>query len=232
MNFAFLNEKVTTGENQVYLDWILSGAMHTALISAAAFILALVIGIAVGVLRTTGGRQGALATVYFEIVRSVPFMAQLFIAFFVVPVVFFPEAVKTMNQNMLTIVTGTLGLAIFMSGRVSAQVYAGLQSLPRSQKAAATALGFNQVQTYTHFLLPQALRNILPTLTSEAMNTVKNSAVISTIGLMELSSQAKSIIDYTAQPLEAFTCIIVGYLTINMAVLAMMNLIERTTRLN
>ena len=53
MNFAFLNEKVTTGENQVYLDWILSGAVHTAFISATAFILALVIGIAVGVLRTT-----------------------------------------------------------------------------------------------------------------------------------------------------------------------------------
>ena len=232
MNFDFLTEKVSTGENQTYADWLLSGAGYTVGISLVAFILALALGIVVGTLRTTDGWKKRVADIYFEGVRSVPFIAQLFIAYFVVPVVFFPEAVKHIHPTTMTVVTGTLSLAIFMSGRICAQVYAGLQALPKSQLQACKALGFNQVQTYTEFLLPQALRNIVPTLTSEGMNTVKNSAVISTIGLMDLSNQAKSIIDYTARPYEAFACVIGGYLIINFIVLLLMRLIEKQTSLN
>lgn len=231
MDFNFLNERVTTGENQTYLDWIISGAGYTVGVSVTAFVLALIIGITVGSLRTTTGIKAKLANGYFEVVRSIPFLALLFISFFVVPVTFMPEALKNFDPATMTLTVGILSLAIFMSSRIAAQVTAGIQALPKSQAQAAKALGFSQVQTYSRFLIPQALRNILPSLSSEAMNTVKNSAVISTIGLMDLTKQAQSIIDYTAKPFEAFTCIVLGYLIINMAVLGVMKFIEMKTKI-
>ena len=231
MDFNFLNEKVMTGEKQTYLDWIISGAGYTVGVSVTAFVLALIIGITVGALRTTTGLKSKLANGYFEVVRSIPFLALLFINFFVLPVTFMPEALKSFDPSTMTLVVGILSLAIFMSARITAQVTAGIQALPPSQAQAAKALGFSQIQSYSKFLIPQALRNIMPSLSSEAMNTVKNSAVVSTIGLMDLTKQAQSIIDYTAKPLEAFTCIVLGYLIINMAVLAVMKFIEMKTRI-
>ena len=231
MDFNFLNEMVTTGEKQTYLDWIISGASITVGVSVTAFALALIIGITVGALRTTTGFKSKLANGYFEVIRSIPFLALLFINFFVVPVTFMPESLKTFDPSTMTLVVGILSLAVFMSSRIAAQVAAGIQALPSSQAQAAKALGFTQVQTYSKFLIPQALRNIMPSLSSEAMNTVKNSAVVSTIGLMDLTKQAQSIIDYTAKPLEAFTCIVLGYLVINMAVLAIMKFIEVKTKI-
>ena len=232
MNFGFLFDKVATGENQSYLDWLLSGALYTVGISVSAFILALVAGVLLGAVRTTSGWKKRVADVYFEVARSIPFMAQLFIAYFVLPSLLFPEGVKHINPTVLTVLTGTLSLSVFMSGRICALVYAGLEALPRSQRQAANALGFSQVQTFRLFLLPQALRNIVPALTSEAMNTVKNSAAISTIGLMDLSNQAKSIVDYTAQPYQAFACVMVGYFIINMVVLGLIRLTEKTYSIN
>lgn len=231
MNYSFLTEKVATGENQTYLDWIISGALYTVSISAVAFLIAMSIGIVLGSFRTTSGFKKKFADGYFEVVRSIPFIAQLFIAYFVLPSVFFPEAIKSIDNQTFVIVVGTISLGIFMSVRIIAQVYAGINALSSGQKMAGLALGFSTFKIYTLFLLPQALRNIMPTITSEAMNTIKNSAVLSTIGLAELTLQSQSIIDYTALPLEAFSCIIVGYLIINYVVLGIMKLIEKKVKL-
>lgn len=230
MDFSFLLDAVITGENTTYLGWILQGMMYTTVISVPAFGLALGLGILIGVLKTTDGMSARLATIYFEGIRSIPFMAQIFLLYFVVPPLFFPEWIKKINPDKFILITGILSLGIFMSGRIAAQVYGGIKALPPSQFLAATSLGFSKTQTYFYFLLPQTLRNILPTLTSEAMNTVKNSAVISTIGLMELSKQAQRIIDFTAKPYEVFICIVLGYAFINMIVLMIMKTIERLSQ--
>ena len=227
MDYSFLQEKVATGEDQTYFDWILSGATHTVAVSATAFIIALALGILIGALRTTSGVKSKLANGFFELVRSVPFIALLFINFYVLPVLLFPQWIKTADPNTVIFTVGILSLGVFMSSRIASQVYAGIKALPRGQALAAKSLGFSQAQTYTKFLIPQALRNIVPSLTSEAMNTVKNSAVISAIGLLDLTKQAQTIIDYTARPLEAFSCIVLGYLLINGVVLGIMKVVEK-----
>lgn len=227
MDFSFLQEKVATGENQTYIDWILSGAGYTVAVSLSAFILALVLGITVGALRTTTGINAKLAHAFFEGVRSVPFIALLFINIYVLPVLLAPSWIKTADPTSVILTVGIFSLGIFMSTRIAAQVTAGIKALPEGQALAAKALGFSQAQAYTRFLIPQAMKNIIPSLTSEGMNTVKNSAVISAIGLMDLTKQAQTIIDYTAKPFEAFTCIVLGYLLINWTVLLLMKLIER-----
>jgi glutamate/aspartate transport system permease protein len=85
--------------------------------------------------------------------------------------------------------TASIGIGLFMSARVAEQLRAGISSLPRGQKQAATALGLTTAQAYVYVLLPIAYRIILPPLTSEFLNTIKNTSVAITIGLLELTAK-------------------------------------------
>jgi glutamate/aspartate transport system permease protein len=114
-----------------------------------------------------------------------------------------------------------------MSARVAEQLRSGIGSLPRGQKQAATALGLTTAQTYAYVLLPIAYRIILPPLTSEFLNTIKNTAVAITIGLLELTGQARSMQEFSFQVFEAFTAATVMYLLINIVVVTAMRVIER-----
>jgi glutamate/aspartate transport system permease protein len=107
------------------------------------------------------------------------------------------------------------------------QLQAGIGSLPRGQKQAATALGLTTVQTYRYVLLPMAFRIILPPLTSEFINTLKNTSVAITIGLLELTGQARSMEEFSFQVFEAFTAATVLYILINLVIVIVMRLLER-----
>ena len=102
--------------------------------------------------------------------------------------------------------------------------------MPKGQKAAGLAMGFTLPQVYRHVLMPMAYRIILPPLTSEFLNIFKNSAVATTIGLIELSRQAQQLVDYTAQPYEAFIAVTVMYLLINVTVMFLMRRLEEKVR--
>jgi glutamate/aspartate transport system permease protein len=91
-------------------------------------------------------------------------------------------------------------------------------------------MGLSLPQVYRHVLLPMAFRIILPPLTSEFLNTIKNSAVATTVGLVELSRQAQQLVDYTAQPYEAFIAVTVLYVVLNGLVMFSMHVLERRTR--
>ena len=114
-----------------------------------------------------------------------------------------------------------------MSARVAEQLRAGIGSLPRGQKLAATALGLTTAQTYRYVLLPMAFRIIMPPLTSEFLNTIKNTSVAITIGLIELTGEARSMQEFSFQVFEAFTAATVLYLLVNVVVVIAMRLLER-----
>jgi glutamate/aspartate transport system permease protein len=118
---------------------------------------------------------------------------------------------KHMPPAQAGVLTSIVCLGLFTSARVCEQVRAGLQALPKGQRAAGLSLGLSPFQTYCYVLLPVAVRNLLPPLTSEFLNIVKNSSVASTIGVLELTAQAQRMIDYTAQAYESFIAIIGGY---------------------
>jgi glutamate/aspartate transport system permease protein len=107
-------------------------------------------------------------------------------------------------------------------------VRAGINSLPPGQKNAGLALGFTLSQTYRHVLMPMALRIVIPPLTSEFLNVFKNSAVATTIGLIELSRQAQQIVDYAATPYEAFIAVTFLYVLINVIVMYLMRRLEKS----
>jgi glutamate/aspartate transport system permease protein len=226
-NWGIFREPSPDGAG-TYLDTLLSGLNWTLATALTAWVLALVLGAVVGTLRTVPNRGLArLATAYVELFRNIPLLVQMFLWFFVVPELL-PKAVggwiKTLPNGSFW--TAVVALAFFTSARVAEQVRAGIQSLPRGQTQAATALGLTLPQTYRHVLLPMALRIVLPPLTSEFLNIIKNSAVALTIGLMELTARTRAMQEFSFQVFEAFTAATLIYLAVNAVVVLAMRGVE------
>jgi glutamate/aspartate transport system permease protein len=119
------------------------------------------------------------------------------------------------------------GVGLFTSSRVAEQLRAGIAALPPGQAMAGKALGLTLGQIYRYVLLPMAYRIILPPLTSEFLNTIKNTSVALTIGLLELTARARSMQEFSFQVFEAFSAATVLYLIVNLVVVAAMRLLER-----
>ena len=212
-----------------YLDMLLSGLVLTLKTAALAWVIALVFGSLIGVMRTLPSKAaGWLGFCWVEFFRNMPLLVQLFLWFFVLPELLPRSAGLWMKQlPNAPFWTAAIGIGLFMSARVAVQLQAGITSLPRGQKQASTALGLTTVQTYRYVLLPMAFRIILPPLTSEFLNTIKNSAVAITIGLIELTGQARSMQEFSFQVFEAFTAATVLYLLLNFVVVTAMRFLER-----
>ncbi|MBF0612324.1 MAG: amino acid ABC transporter permease [Magnetococcales bacterium] len=223
-------QTVPSGET-TYLAWLLTGAGWTILLSLSGWLLALLVGGAVGVANTLPWPWlTRMATGYVELFRNIPLLVQLFLWYFVLPEVLptaWGNAIKQSHPLTQQFLAAWLCLGLFTAARVAEQVRAGIQSLPVGQYQAAQALGLSRSQSYRHVLLPVALRLILPTLTSEFINIFKNSAVATTIGLVELSRQAQQLSDYSAHPYEAFIAVTFLYLIINLVVTTLMIRLER-----
>src|SRR5262245_18450629 len=179
-------------------------------------------GSIVGVMRTTPSRWAVwLGNAYVELFRNIPLLVQMFLWFFVLPELLpvgFGTAIKQMPPPWSAYVPAVLCLGFYTAARVAEQVRACIQCLPRVQMLASTAVCFTLALAYRYFVLPQAYRIILPPLTSEFLNVIKNSAVALTIGLLELTARARSMQEFTFQVFEAFTAATILYLLINMAV--------------
>ena len=232
-NWGVFLSPTADGES-TYLGWLLSGLEWTLALSLSAWLAALLLGTLFGTLRTVPKRWLALlGAAYVEVFRNTPLLVQLFTWYFVLPELLPPawgNAVKQMDPLLQQFLAAWLCLACFTGARVAEQVRAGIESLPRGQKAAALALGLTLPQAYRHVLLPISFRIIVPPLTSEFLNIFKNSAVASTIGLIELSRQAQQLVDYTAQPYEAFIAVTLLYALINVLVMLLMRRIETRSR--
>ncbi|MFT5533871.1 MAG: glutamate/aspartate transport system permease protein [Burkholderiaceae bacterium] len=218
---------------QTYLSWLLSGLSMTVSLGLCAWVIALVVGAVIGVLRTVNNRWvSTLAAAYVELFRNVPLLVQLFIWFFVVPELLpgtMGTWIKQINPLTQQMIAGVVCLGLYTAARVAEQVRAGITSLPAGQRHAGLALGLSSAQTYRHVLMPVACRIILPPLTSEFMAVFKNSAVMSMIGLLELAAQGRQLVDYTSQPYESFTAVTLLYVAINMSALQVMRWVERKT---
>lgn len=232
-NWDIFLQPSATGDD-TYLGWMFAGLKMTITLSLSAWVLALLIGSVIGVLRTVPNKWlSEFATAWVELFRNVPLLVQLFIWYFVLPELL-PEAVgnafKQSNPVFQMFSASLLCLGLFTSARVAEQVRAGINSLPKGQKNAGLALGFTLGQTYRHVLLPMAFRLVVPPLTSEFLNIFKNSAVCSTIGLLELAAQGRQLVDYTAQPYESFIAVTVAYIAINVVVMTLMKKLEDKVR--
>ena len=213
-----------------YLDMLLSGLVVTVETALCAWIIALAFGTVVGVMRTLSSKVASLVGfAYVEFFRNMPLLVQLFIWFFVLPELLPPSWGLWMKQmSNAPFYTAAIGIGLFMSARVAEQLRAGITSLPRGQGMAATALGLTTFKKYRYVLLPMAFRIIMPPLTSEFLNTIKNTSVAITIGLIELTGEARAMQEFSFQVFEAFTAATVLYLIVNVVVVTAMRWLERS----
>jgi glutamate/aspartate transport system permease protein len=217
-----------------YLHYLIVGLGWTLATALAAWVIALLVGGFVGTVRTTNLKWAVrVGNLYVEIFRNVPLIVQMFLWFFVVPELLptgLGDWIKQMPPPWGSYIPAVMCLGIFTSVRVAEQVRAGINSLPRGQRFAGTAMGLNEFQTYRFVILPQAFRIILPPLTSESMNIIKNSSVALTIGLLELTGRARAMQEFSFHVFEAFTAATVIYLLTNLLVVLLMRAIEKKVR--
>lgn len=214
-----------TGD-MTYLQWMISAWGWTVSVAGLGWLIALATGVFVGVSRTLPSPHwAALATAWTELFRNIPVLVQVFLWYHVLPV-FFP-LVGQLSAFWLA----SIALGLFTSARIAEQVRAGLQSLPAGQQLAAKALGLSTGRMLFSVLLPQALRMILPALTSEAMNIVKNSSVAFAVSVTELTLFAMQAQEETGRGLEIYAGVTLSYAITALCVNRVMALIESRTRL-
>jgi len=191
-----------TGGGQTYLNWMMLAWSWTMRVAILGLVVALVMGSLMGILRTVPNRWlQLLGNAWTELFRNIPLIVQIFLWYHVVPSIFRPL------QQIPSFILVVFALGFFTSARISEQVKAGIQSLPRGQRYAGLAVGLTLPQTYRYVLLPMAFRIVIPPLTSESMNIIKNSSVAFAVSISELTLFAMQAQEETSRGIEIYLAV-------------------------
>jgi glutamate/aspartate transport system permease protein len=221
---VFLNDD---GSGRTYLQWMIDAWGWTLAVAGSSWVVAMVMGALMGTLRTLPGSPWLvrLANVWVELFRNIPLLVQVFLWYFVVPKIFPPF------QQVPGFVLVVFALGFFTSARIAEQVRAGIQALPKGQRYAALAMGFTTVQAYRYVILPMAFRIILPPLTSESMNLLKNSAVAFAVSIAELTMFAMQAQEETSRGVEVYLAVTGLYMLSAFAVNRVFAYIEKRAQI-
>lgn len=211
------------GSGRTYFEWMLEAWRWTLAVAASSWVVAVSIGALMGTLRTLPNSPWLvrLANVWVELFRNIPLLVQIFLWYFVVPKIF--PAFQQVPGFALVV----FALGFFTSARIAEQVRAGIQALPKGQRYAGMAMGFTTAQTYRYVILPMAFRIILPPLTSESMNLLKNSSVAFAVSIAELTMFAMQAQEETSRGIEVYMAVTALYALSAFAVNRAFALIEK-----
>lgn len=210
-----------SGGDITYLDWMLSAWGWTISVSLLSLVVALAFGSLMGILRTTPSRSLVfLGNAWTELFRNIPLLVQIVLWYHVVP------SLIPSLQGIPSFLLVVAALGLFTSARISEQVRAGIQSLPRGQRMAGLAIGLTLPQTYRYVLLPMAFRIIIPPLTSESMNIVKNSSVAFAVSIAELTLFAMQAQEETSRGIEIYLAVTGLYFITAFAINRVLHFIE------
>ncbi len=205
-----------------YRPVFLRGWLLTVGISSAALVLSVLIGL----LAALAKRSHILllryiSTTYIEVMRGMPFLVLILILFYVV-------ADKVNYNNR--VVVGILCLSLFSGAYLAEMIRAGVESVGASQRESARAIGLSTFQTYGYVIFPQALRQTLPALTGQFASLIKDSSLLSIIGLSEFTFSAQQVFSATYSTMESFLPLGVGYLILTLPISFWTRRLEATLR--
>lgn len=179
------------------------GAVYTVLLSAAAMMLGLLVGIVGAAMRTSRVRiLRAVATGYVELFRNTPFLVQIYIVYFGLP---------SIGLRISALTAGIAALSLYCGAYITEIVRAGIASVERGQTEAAWTLGLSPLQTFRHVILKPAIAAIYPSLTSQFILVMLASSIVSAISIPELTGAANDVQGLTFRSLEAFLLVAVLY---------------------
>jgi glutamate/aspartate transport system permease protein len=195
-----------TGGGRTYLEWLMSAWGWTLSVAILALIIALLVGSLMGILRTVPSKAlMLLGNAWTELFRNIPLLVQVFLWYHVIPGIF--KSLQAVPSFILVV----FALGFFTSARVSEQVKAGIQALPKGQRYAGLAVGLTLPQTYRYVLLPMAFRIVIPPLTSESMNIIKNSSVAFAVSIAEMTMFAMQAQEETSRGIEIYLAVTALY---------------------
>lgn len=185
---------------------LLQGLLVTFHITAVSLVAAYAVGLLTALLRVSGSPvASAVSRVYLEFFRNTPLLIQLFFIYFVVAPIL----------GLSAFTAAVTGLSLFEGAYISEIIRAGIVSIHKGQWEASYSLGLNTSQTYVHIILPQALRRVLPPLTSQAISLIKDSSLVSTIAIYDLTMQGQAIVAETFLTFEIWFTVAAIYLVIS-----------------
>lgn len=197
-----------------YREALLHGLMLTLQLSVLSIIASTVVGVVVG---CVGSLPGFLAQrlvgVYVEVLRNIPVVVKLFFFYFALGLDAIPAAL--------------ISLTLHQSAYFADTIASGFRAVPREQFEAAYAGGHTRLQSFVHILLPQVFRNVIPPITTQYIEVVKNSAIAMMIGIEELTYQTQQIETETFRGFEAASIATIAYIIIALVIAGSMTLVAR-----
>ena len=209
-------------------NWLLQGLITTLELSILAWVLAVLLGILSGALRTVAFRPlRMIAVFYVEFFRNVPLLVWMFFWYFGVPPLLPRPVQDWLFNHGAEFWAAVIALGVYTGARMSEVIRAGILAIPRTQFEASQAIGLTVGQAYRIIILPIALRLIVPPMTNESLNLLKNSSVALTISVAELTFQTRQVETYTAKAIEALTAGTLIYLVLCLGIATIMSRLER-----
>jgi len=194
------------------------GLLNTLILSGLSFVLAVVLGFGLALLRLSNLIIGnAFANVVMEVVRNSPILVLVYVFYYVLGPIF--------DFDRFT--ASILCLAVFHAALISEIIRAGIRAIKRGQWEAASSIALTPVDTYRYVIMPQAIRLILPAMTSEAIHVLKNSAIVSVIAVAELTTAGRNIISDTFMSFEIWLTVAAIYFVVTVALSALISLMEK-----
>lgn len=188
-------------EKPAILVFILKGVVFTLIISVIAVLLSIIFGSVLALVRNycTSKKNVIfkwLATIYIEVFRNTPLLFWIFIGIIIIPVprLFAHSMLGLSSVETKLLFKATLALTLFTSAVIAEIIRGGLNAVPKGQFEASYSQGFNTFQTMVYIILPQAYRNVVPTLLSQVITTIKDSSFLANVATIELMSCVKKIL--------------------------------------
>jgi len=196
---------------------LFQGLWVTLEIVAISLGLSLFIGLVVALMRLSNSPMATgLAKVYLELIRNTPLLIQIFVIYFVLAPIF----------DMGRFAAAVLALSLFEGAYASEIIRAGILAIPSGQWEASFSLGMNRAQNYRYVILPQALRQMIPPLTSQGISLVKDSALVSTIAIYDLTMRGQQIIADTFLTFEIWFVVAAIYLSVTLMLTLLVRYLE------
>ncbi|HDG6926433.1 TPA: ABC transporter permease subunit [Staphylococcus aureus P100455] len=202
-----------------YGSFFLKGIKITILISLIGVALGSILGAFVALMKLSKIKIISwIASIYIEILRGTPMLVQVFIVFFGIT--------AALGLDISALVCGTIALVINSSAYIAEIIRAGINAVDKGQMEAARSLGLNYRQTMKSVIMPQAIKNILPALGNEFVTLIKESSIVSTIGVGEIMFNAQVVQGISFDPFTPLLVAVALYFVLTFVLTRIMNMIE------
>ncbi|WP_432452583.1 MULTISPECIES: amino acid ABC transporter permease [unclassified Agarivorans] len=202
-----------------YMPVLSEAAILTLYIAIVALALGLAFGLIAALAKVSNNLLfRAIANFYIWLIRSTPLLVQLFLIYYGLP---------QFGLDLSPFLSGVLGLALNVGAYNAETIRAGIQSIGQGQTEAAKSIGMNHAQTMRRIILPQALRNIIPPLGNNFIILIKDTSLVSTITLVELTMKTQQLVGTTYKPFELYLAATMLYAVMTSVTAALLHKLER-----